>query len=639
MIRAAVLAISMVTASTVAHAQQFSTVYVFGDSLSDRGRVPGLILAQDPNFPSGLLFPKSPPYFNDRFSNGPTYAELLPGLIGVAPNPNQNFAVGGAETGTNNIANTDLNPLGVTLPGIRSEINTFTGSGGTFQPSALVVHFGGANDYFAFLDTTPTLAQVPGEVAVVTGNIQSNIQALVAAGAKTIVVPNVPDLGITPAYLGTPLAGVASAVSAQHAAALNAQMGGLARQLGVNIFVVDFATGLKHILANPALFGFTNVTDACVTSTTNFPPYLTPGTPCANPGQHLFWDDVHPTEAGHRILAQFAADTILAPQTIAAQAAFALTTGDGFLRRMQGAILWNGGVDHAPIFASAIMSGAPPVTPGSPKMFFNVQRAFGDLNPGSNSLAFDYGINQISGGVVFQPWSNVSFGLIGGIDNGAANLDQARGSIGLNSYRFGAMGGYDNGALFAGTGVALSYDDYSLKRQTFVPQLRAWADTGGNTVNAFGALGYRLSFGPVTAGPLLALRYTGVRISGYAEQGAPGLDMIVETQHADQLIGSAGIAAASRFTVGTMNFVPYVNVALENTLLSDDRAVGTALVTVPNVIRAIEIGEGGDVFGRVNGGLNFDLAPGIKGSVRGETTFGRSGGNEHAVFGSIIGRL
>ena len=84
------------------HAQSpYSNVYVFGDSISDRGRIPGLLLQQNPNFPPGELFPK-PPYFDARFSNGPTYAELLPGLIGAAVNPGLNFAVGGALTNTQN---------------------------------------------------------------------------------------------------------------------------------------------------------------------------------------------------------------------------------------------------------------------------------------------------------------------------------------------------------------------------------------------------------------------------------------------------------------------------------------------------------------------------------------------------------
>jgi outer membrane autotransporter protein len=201
------------------------------------------------------------------------------------------------------------------------------------------------------------------------------------------------------------------------------------------------------------------------------------------------------------------------------------------------------------------------------------------------------------------------------------------------------MGGYDNGALFGGAGVAVSVDQYDLNRQTFVPQLRSWADTDGNGVNAFGALGYRFNFGAITAGPLVALRYTGIRIDQYAEQGAPGLDMIVEAQKAEQLVGSAGIAAASQFTIGAMAVLPYLNLSIERNLLDNDRNLASALVTVPDVVRIIEVGEAGDVFGRVNGGVTFDLAPGIKGSVRGETTFGRSGANEHAIYGSVIGRL
>jgi len=629
MFRAAVALVLAVVFSTGVHAQPYSTVFVFGDSLSDRGRVPGLILQQDPSFPSGLLFPKSPPYFDHRFSNGPTYAERVPGLIGVAPNPNQNFAVGGAETDTNNLANADLNVFGVTLPGIRSEINSFIGSGGRFQPSAVVIHYGGANDYFAFLDqsTPPPIGAVPAEVALVTSNIQSNIRALAAAGAKTIVVPNVPDLGDTPAYRGTSQQAVATAVSVQHAAALNAQLGVLAKELNVNIVVVDFATGLRTVLADPARFGFTNVTSACVTSTTSLPPYVTPGTPCSTPNQYLFWDDVHPTSAAHQLLAEYVADTLLAPLTIAAQATFALNNGDSFLRRMQESILGAG-------------NGSPMLNPGRPRdgnLFLDVRRAFGAASPGTDLVGFDQGVTQVSGGAIFRPWNNVALGVIGGYDYGRADLDQSRGSIGLNSYRFGAMGGFDNGAFFGAAGAALAYDSYALRRQTFVPQLQSTADTRGHTVSAFGSTGHRLSFGPVTVGPLFALRYTGVRINGYNEQGAPGLDMIVQSQWADELIGSAGFAAATQFAGGV---IPHLALALENNLLRRDRTIETTLVTVPDVGRRLRIGDDdGRAFGRVSGGVNFALAPGLTGAVTGETTIGRSGGNEHSFFGTISGKL
>ena len=118
--RVALAALLAVACSTAVYAQSsYSTVYVFGDSYSDRGRVPGIVLDQYPPDPpppatptsgwpiswaDGLIWwlpdvttpPPVSPYFDGRFSNGPTWAERLPKLIGVSPNPGQNYAVGGA---------------------------------------------------------------------------------------------------------------------------------------------------------------------------------------------------------------------------------------------------------------------------------------------------------------------------------------------------------------------------------------------------------------------------------------------------------------------------------------------------------------------------------------------------------------
>ena len=45
------------------------------------------------------------------------------------------------------------------------------------------------------------------------------------------------------------------------------------------------------------------MTDACLT---NFQPGFQFEGVCEDPDEFLFWDDVHPTEAGHRAIAQLA---------------------------------------------------------------------------------------------------------------------------------------------------------------------------------------------------------------------------------------------------------------------------------------------------------------------------------------------
>src|SRR5438270_12307648 len=80
---------AVVGLTQVGSAATYSSVVVFGDSLSDNGN---LFAA------SGGLVPQVP-YYNGRFSNGPVAVEQLSGLLGV---PLLDFALGGATTGVGN---------------------------------------------------------------------------------------------------------------------------------------------------------------------------------------------------------------------------------------------------------------------------------------------------------------------------------------------------------------------------------------------------------------------------------------------------------------------------------------------------------------------------------------------------------
>jgi len=88
-----------------ASAQNFDAFYIFGDSLVDNGNLFGV---------TRNLVPPSPPYFNGRFSNGPVWVEILGPKLGISADSTNNFAFGGATSGTFNA----LSPLlGVPLPG------------------------------------------------------------------------------------------------------------------------------------------------------------------------------------------------------------------------------------------------------------------------------------------------------------------------------------------------------------------------------------------------------------------------------------------------------------------------------------------------------------------------------------------
>jgi phospholipase/lecithinase/hemolysin len=115
---------------------------------------------------------------------------------------------------------------------------------------------------------------------------------------------NVPNVGLTPAARMSGAGAIAAGTTAT--ATFN---GLLALALsspiltGVNIIPFD-ANGLfEDVIDNPEQYGFTNVTQACVTP--NNPPFT-----CQAPDEYLFWDGIHPTAAGHAVIAQAVAQLL-----------------------------------------------------------------------------------------------------------------------------------------------------------------------------------------------------------------------------------------------------------------------------------------------------------------------------------------
>ena len=295
-LRGAALAALTLAASaalaTTASAQSYGRLVVFGDLLSDNGN---LYLA------SGGTQPPSPPYFQGRFSNGRVFTELL-GFNAVnfngAVTGSINMAYGGSRT-DNNIA---------FPPGMRQQLTTYVGRGGAFGPNDLVSVLGGANNIFQGLSafsvlppasqTNPQGYITPILTAAVT-DMNFIVNDIAGRGAGTILVTNLPRLGTTPQFSPTPLAALADyAGSTFNSQLQTALLATAATRPNTNIILFDLAKVSDLLAGSPGRFGLTNVTQSC----------LVGATLCANPDSYLYFDGVHPTAAGHRLIAALSND-------------------------------------------------------------------------------------------------------------------------------------------------------------------------------------------------------------------------------------------------------------------------------------------------------------------------------------------
>lgn len=277
-----------------ASAEKVDKIYTFGDSLSDVGNIYNASIKL-----TNTAYPPSPPYYKGRFSNGPVWVEYLGQQLKLTPTPYTtlppgsstapngiNYAFGGSSAGDNNV----IFPT-APFPGVLGQVKLFalslTQSKHSADPNALYIVWGGANDYLFGKVSDP---QVP------LNNLSIAVTLLAKAGAKKIVVPNLPDLGKLPATRNTQFSNQLTALTNSHNARLAQNLKALHQIFpSVKIVVLDVNTLFNTAIKYPGVFGFTNVTDACLTTIV-----------CEKPNQYLFWDGYHPTTAAHKLLEDLA---------------------------------------------------------------------------------------------------------------------------------------------------------------------------------------------------------------------------------------------------------------------------------------------------------------------------------------------
>jgi len=297
----ALLALAVLASASPAAADARHRFVVFGDSLSDPGNA--FVLLRNVEIPPFDSLIPDAPYARGafHFSNGPTWVEQLSLIDRAAPSAGpalfipvlfSNYAVGGARA-------RQAGPFDLS-----TQVGVFVGDfGGRGPAGALYVVWAGGNDLrdaLQALALDPTGAASADIVQAALVSIGDNLLTLHAAGARNFLVPNAPDISLAPAVrlLGPAAQGAARFLSLQFNGGLEAILRGLEAALGVRIVRLDAFGIVDEIVAAPAAVGLAEVVQPCIALNTKVHAF------CDHPNKFLFWDGIHPTVAGHRILAE-----------------------------------------------------------------------------------------------------------------------------------------------------------------------------------------------------------------------------------------------------------------------------------------------------------------------------------------------
>ncbi|MCS6624800.1 SGNH/GDSL hydrolase family protein [Roseibacterium beibuensis] len=572
---AAALAVAAVGAfASTASAQSYGRLVVFGDSLSDNGNLYTL-----------LGQPTSPPYYQGRFSNGPVFTELLgfnAGLYaqGAPVTGSVNYAFGGARTDNAALP-----------PGMRNQLLAYTGAGGTFGSNDLVSILGGANNIFQAFPAAagnPATAQATMQ-AVATGaaaDINFIVNSVAGAGAGTILVTNLPRLGITPQFSASnPLIGPAGSALADFSgttfnSALSAGLFGVAAaNPNSNIILMDLYKISDPLAGNPGLFGLTNATDSCFNGVTV----------CADPDSYLYWDGVHPTAAGHRLIAMLANDYLYygdlgAQSTVQAETGFRQRedlldlAGEGLSAR--GA--WEAGTN---LTFGALYDSVETDARGVV--------AAADATGWGGRVGLDHVMSD-----------TMRFGMAGTFRT--ADVEAGPMAFDVQSYAFDIYAGWRADSLFVNATVGGSIDKYDdITRVTALAPIVHSGETDGVSLGARVQAGTWFDMGGIALSPRVAVNFVSTDVDGYVEQG-----VAAQYEYQDRTVQAGSGEVSLRAEGGGDGMSFWVEGGYRDSFGDSSDAVRVGIAGNPAQVLEREFADpfGGSVI--ASAGLQTDVGPG-----------------------------
>lgn len=355
----AILAITLSSVG-VAHAGDYSSVTFFGDSLTDGGYFKPILDKEE----------------SGQFTTNPDntwatpFAESL-GLTSTAQTlggdgSGNNYAIGGARAGL------DVEREGLTVDSAKTQLDTYLADN-SVDSKGLYSVWTGANDIFAassdiekgFIGIVTGSTPVVTKEEVVAKAIEDHVLPAVESqrkiidtlknnGAKYILVPNIPDVGLTPETIQadekikdnklleeTLGKDVFKKTGNTLATTYNETLYEGIKNTGANVIPLDTFSLLQKVAKNPSAYGFSNMNGTACTNKDD--KGNIESLKCGRDdldkenanNSYFFADSIHPTGRAHKMIADYANAVVTAPGQVSVLPHIATQSGLATNERLQ----------------------------------------------------------------------------------------------------------------------------------------------------------------------------------------------------------------------------------------------------------------------------------------------------------------
>lgn len=561
----------------------YSSLYVFGDSLSDAGQ---------------NLRPDGSPvrYTNQvgpHFRPGEAFGPVAPMLLGQRLNIDAAALGPSRQNGQPALGHNDA------LGGLRSDeiLQRITGTpdntgapgylsnGRRADPHAMYYLTAGGNDFIQGKVLTQAHARGAAD------NLVASVAALENAGARYIMVWMLPDLGMTPTTYPLGLGRFVSPLSAAFNTHLLAGLGAVDAQ----IVPLNIPGLFAEALATPEQFGLVPG-DAAVATCFNGelcnenPRYgINSATP--DPSKLLFNDGAHPTTAGHQLVADYAASLLAAPWEVTLLPEMA----DASLRAHQGQLRNQWQTPWQSVGSWQVLLAA------------NDQSLRHDLQA-TSAQAKGRGQHVLLG-TSYRPSEHWRLGVANGFEHQRLDTGGAGSHYRMDNYLLSAFSQYRGQHLWSDLTLTGGISRFDSKR-SFALGVQKRTEKGTTQGSAF-AVGGRLGFDLARAdsawhlSPFVSAHYGRTTVQGYREAD----DRVTALTFADQQRNSRRLGAGLQGTLPvTKRLGLFAEVSHERELENQRQRLTIGQNALPGLDFTLEGYQAPGSQNRANLGVRYQLA-------------------------------
>jgi phospholipase/lecithinase/hemolysin len=271
-----VVGISLFGFTVVPTQAAFTSLYVFGDSLSTTTNNPSV----------------GPYYYGQRYSNGRVWVEVLAQLQGLTYNPTNNWSYFG-DTSTDLVAN----------------VNNFNITPSDASNALFVVWVNDADLFYPAMYSGTHMAQWTNAINQSQTNHYKAVTSLYAKGVRTLIMPNAVDLSTVPEFNGSVNANFIHLRCLDYNVSFSNTLNLIRASCpNLTLYSPDFFALLTNLLAYPANYGVTNAlyNGFSIDAMDGLPNAATNGLGT----NYIFWDFKDPTAMVHAWMANLAQQLI-----------------------------------------------------------------------------------------------------------------------------------------------------------------------------------------------------------------------------------------------------------------------------------------------------------------------------------------